>query len=418
MGKRSHSEAIQPPQLEADNAVPSLKRAKPATKKVANKSQKNDPKAKAITLLLENADELIDCLQSLKTKQLGNSTQPDKLAVAAEDAAMPTTIQRLSSLGNKLVSAFEMLGKQPVQETRSETQTAKEYTVPIFPPSVVTKWTAADTRQTFPPLPAVLDPKLETAALTHSGKLDLPADEMSYERLEWMGDVYIEVIASALIYQTFPTLPPGRSSQLREICVRNTTLSQFSLHYGLDKRADFPEEFGLGGRAGGTKVSQKQRIKALGDIFESYVGAIIISDPKDGVQRAAKWLKALWAPLAEKHILKEEASAPEPERKTLPKTDLEVAIGGKSIKLEYKEIAPVKKHRDHDLDLYTMGCFLTGWGEVNKQIGFGSALGKKEAGQKAAQMALDNKKLIKVYREKKLQFLAARAQQLKDEEKS
>ncbi|KAK0705109.1 ribonuclease III domain-containing protein [Lasiosphaeris hirsuta] len=409
MGKRSHSEAIQP-QLEVANAFSSPKRAKTATKKVEKNTQKSDPKSKAIALLLENADELIDCLQSLKATGLAE----------AEEAEVPTTTRRLSSLSSKLVSAFEVLGKQPVEEAKSKAPTAKEYLTPVFPPSVVTKWTAADISKRYPPLPAVLDPKLETAALTHSGKLDLPTDEMSYERLEWMGDAYLEVIVSALIYQTFPTLPPGKSSQLREMCIRNSTLSQFSLYYGLNKRANFPDEFDLGGRSGGTQVSQKHRVKALGDIFESYVGAIILSDPKDGVQRTADWLKALWAPMMERHILKEEAlaSAPVPERKTLPKTDLEAAIGGKSIKLEYKEIGPAKKDRDHDLVLFTIGCFLTGWGEVDKQIGFGSALGKKEAGQKAAQMALNNKKLMKVYREKKSQFLAARAQQLKDGEKS
>ena len=59
--------------------------------------------------------------------------------------------------------------------------------------------------------------------------------------------------------------------------------------------------------------------------------------------------------------------------------------------------------------MFTVGCFLTGWGETDKQIGFGSALGKKEAGAKAAQLALDNRKLLKVYIDKKKEYMEARA---------
>jgi len=93
----------------------------------------------------------------------------------------------------------------------------------------------------------------------------------SYEQLEWIGDVYLELIASELIAQTFPTLDPGRASQYREMLIRNSTLGQFSLHYGLDRRANFPAEFGLGGRPNGTQASEKHRAKAPGDIFEAYV---------------------------------------------------------------------------------------------------------------------------------------------------
>lgn len=276
------------------------------------------------------------------------------------------------------------------------------------------KWTSSTISKSYPPLPPVLDSALETAALTHSGMRKSLSDP-SYERLEWIGDVYLELIASELIYQTFPTAEPGKSSQYREMLIRNSTLGGYSTHYGLDKRANFPAEFGLGGRVNGTKVSDRQRMKALGDIFEAYVGALVRADPENGFRQASEWLKALWGPVLERQIREEEGSnAKHVDLK--PKTVLEQLIGAPGIKIEYKDLPSTgKKDRDTKQPLYSVGCLLNGWGETGLQLGYGSALGKKEAGQKAAQMALDNKKVIKKYAEKKKAFAAARAAQAEKE---
>jgi ribonuclease-3 len=241
--------------------------------------------------------------------------------------------------------------------------------------------------------------------------------DLSYERLEWIGDVYLELIASELIYATFGTLEPGKCSQYREMLVRNSTLGQFSVHYGLDKRANFPDEFGLGGRPRGTTVSQKQRTKALGDIFEAYVGALVRSDPEHGIRRATEWLKALWAPLLERHIRDEESGA-HVISDVNPKTQLDRLIGGHGVKIEYRDLpSNGKRDKDTKQQLFVVGCFLHGWGETGLQLGFGSALGKKEAGQNAALKAMENKKLIKKFAEKKKAFQAARAAQAEKAEK-
>jgi ribonuclease-3 len=234
----------------------------------------------------------------------------------------------------------------------------------------------------------------------------------SYEQLEWIGDVYLELIASELIAQTFPTLDPGRSSHYREMLVRNSTLGQFSVHYGLDKRANFPAEFGLGGRPNGTKASEKQRAKALGDIFEAYVGAIVRSDPENGMRRATEWLKVLWGPVLERQIREEESGTRVKDRELNPKTQLEQLIGGPGVRIEYKDLpSGGKKDRDTNQELFFVGCFLTGWGETGLQLGFGGALGKKEAGQKAAVKAMENKKLMKKLGEKRKALVAAKAAQ-------
>ncbi|KAK3946316.1 ribonuclease III [Diplogelasinospora grovesii] len=398
MGKRNRSEFANG---STGTVEPVTKRKKPAP------GQEDD----ALEVLLENADALIECIRSLKSQK----SKSDR-SIKVEDLE-PTTRKSLSSLSVKLLPALQKFASQQkspqpaLQSLPSQQQVEEPNEGPKIqiPPAAVTKWTAASITKSYPPLPAVLDPVLETMALTHSGMT--PANpEMSYERLEWIGDAYLEIIASCFIYQTFPKLPPGECSLYREQLIRNVTLAAYARHYGLDKRANFPAEFGFGGRPGGTTATEKQREKALGDIFEAYVGAIILSDPQNGVQRVSDWLKVLWGGQLEKHIVQEEkgtklAILPN----TSPKTLLETAIGVKGIKIEYRDLpAKQKKDRDNNLPLFTVGCFLHGWGETNKQLGFGSATGKKEAGHKAAQMALDNKKLINVYINKKKAFLAAR----------
>ncbi|KAK3902963.1 ribonuclease III domain-containing protein [Staphylotrichum tortipilum] len=322
------------------------------------------------------------------------------------ESAQPPTIQTPTEPTPKR--------SKPTTTTPAPATTLSQSTGPVPSPQIpawtgFTKWTSESITRTRPPLPAVLDPALETAALTHSGMRKNLSDP-SYERLEWLGDVYLELISSELIAQTFPTLDPGRCSHYREMLVRNSTLGQFSVHYGLDRRANFPAEFGLGGRPNGTKASDKQRAKALGDIFEAYVGAIIRSDPANGLGRAAEWLKALWGPVLERHIRDEETGARVNDRALNPKTQLEQLIGAPGVKLEYRDLpSNGKKDRDTKQELFSVGCFLNGWGETGLQLGYGSALGKKEAGQKAAVQAMENKKLIKKFADKKKALMAARA---------
>jgi ribonuclease-3 len=237
-----------------------------------------------------------------------------------------------------------------------------------------------------------------------------------YEKLEWIGDVYLELIASEFLFQTFPSLDPGKMTHYREMLVRNTTLGQFSVHYGLDKRANFPAEFGLGGRPNGTKVSEKQRTKALGDIFEAYVGALVRSDPENGLRRAAEWLKVLWGPVLEMQIREEESGGGVVNKDLGPKTELARLIGAPGVKIEYRDLPTHgKKDRATGGELFFVGCFLNGWGETDLQLGYGQALGKKEAGQKAAAKALENKKLMKKFAEKKKALMAARAAQAEKE---
>ncbi|KAK7752255.1 hypothetical protein SLS62_005789 [Diatrype stigma] len=259
-------------------------------------------------------------------------------------------------------------------------------------PTSLTRWTPQDIpSHGMPPLPPVLDPLLEQAALTHSAT--------------------------------------GRSAQLREKLVKNETLSSYTLQYRLNERTRFPAEFDLHGRVGGSQASQKAKKKVLGDVFEAYVAAAILGDP-DGLSRVVTWLKALWSTSISKEIRDEHkahtakvmhaaeigssngnsnttSNAGVIDQDLNPKVVLAKTIVSKGVKISYEDLGEPKKAKDSGLPLYTVGVFLDGWGETHLQLGHGSGLSKKQAGAKAAQKALENKRLINKFEAKKLDFQAA-----------
>ncbi|KAK5660842.1 hypothetical protein OQA88_12213 [Cercophora sp. LCS_1] len=423
--KRSHSNAT----ASASNAPSTRpsKRAKPdGGSRRADDSNAPDS---AVELLRDHADELIDYLRCLKTE----GTQRGRQSAQPTSESIWTT-DRVSTLFRTVLPAIETFATTSSHDATSATapQTTKTATdpkestatghkttallttteesesdaglLPAVRSSSIRKWEPEDFTIERPPLPQVMNARLEHAALTHSGNNE---GVINYERLEWLGDTYLETIATLLIHHTFPDLREGRCAQIRELLVRNSTLAEFAKEFGLDKRAKLPQEFTEQGRIGGTKASEKQMVKVLGDLFEAYIGAIILSDPKHGVNRVTEWLRIVWAPMIEPHLKTELRR--EPASTILPKTQLERLIGAKEVKIEYRDLPSHKKHKEHNLPVFTVGCFLHGWGESDKQLGYGTALNKKEAGQNAAKMALENRKMLKPFVEKKEAYEKARA---------
>ncbi|GIK00573.1 hypothetical protein Aspvir_004600 [Aspergillus viridinutans] len=226
----------------------------------------------------------------------------------------------------------------------------------------------------IPELPPILDSSLELAVFTHPG---LSKDSKStYDRLEILGDAYIELIATRLIWSRFEDISSGQISQIRELLVKNETLSEFATLYGLDGRASIPQDL----------LNQPRRwIKTKGDIFESYVAAVILSRPTDGYHVAEQWLTQLWLPRLTDTVIRRTALD---AKETLAKK-----IMGKGVKLKYvDERSPVQLRGG--MQTFYVGVYLTGWGWQNKHLGSGHGPSKAVAGDAAARQALLNEPLI------------------------
>ena len=229
----------------------------------------------------------------------------------------------------------------------------------------------------LPPLPPILSPELEDAALTHPA---LTKDHTSsYERLEFLGDAYIELIASRLIYPRFPRLTAGRLSQKRELLVKNETLAEYSVAYGFDTRAKIPSDFCVPGPG-----RSKLWTKTMGDLFEAYAAAVVLADPQNGFQALEKWLSELWAPK-----LYDENDA-EPPLNEKAKVELSQKVGGKAVKLEYRHEIDPEVARKIAKPQFEIGAYLTGWGYEGVKIGMGKGLNKVDAGNRAAMEALES----------------------------
>ncbi|OHE99248.1 RNase3 domain-containing protein [Colletotrichum orchidophilum] len=390
-------------------------------------SKRRHTEDEAIDLIIDRGNDLIKCLQALTKSKTRTSIHREDL-------------QRLRQLSKVLLPSFEELAGEgntqdlesgEIDENEEENAshekdgssiTPRQDSVLSGPPIpsfiLIKPWTPVDIPNSMPPLPKITNPVLEMAAFTHAGVAKHKSD-LSYDRLEWLGDAYVELISSSLIFQTFGGMSTGQCSQLRELLIRNANLGEYSTHYKLFERANLPLEFKPKGNQPAAVKPQEIK-KVRGDLFEAYVAAVILSDPTDGLTRATEWLKALWAmtikdqirSVAKKpglQIVKELGETVAEESKLPPKVLLSHAIGANGINIRYEDLpnANRKDKYNKKLALFSVGVFLDGWGEKNRLLGTGSDLNKKEAGQKAAQMALNNKKLLRVYQEKKKAFLAA-----------
>lgn len=379
----------------------------------------------ALKNLSENADELIECLTALKKRNLNSANQDPE-----DDYRLQ---EQLSIIGTKLVPSLSVFGARDDENSKSfisgelttqnglaagdkSKQSLAELGLSVPTPAQVPPWSASDITADLPEIPKIYDSELEAIVFTHPGISDGP----NYERLEWLGDAYVELISSILISKKFSHLPSGRWTQLRERIVRNITLAEYFRDYGLETRAKVPESILKGGTQGRGRSSDKDIIKTQADMFEAYVAAAIISDPQNGLTNTIKWLRGVWSRTLEKDIRQVErlqsnrtpaAEFHEPQARKQeqhPKQEVSNRIMVPGVFIRYEKMECSKRDKNLGLPLFSVGLYLDGWGEKGKLLGIGTALSVKEAGAKAAQDALNNKKLLGALEAKKRAYLEAR----------
>ncbi len=253
----------------------------------------------------------------------------------------------------------------------------------------VTKATTDQTSQdgssnTLPDLPPI-SAAMSKAVFTHQSILsnkENTSQHASYERLEFLGDVYVELMATRLIWDKFKDVPAGRLSQIRELLVKNETLGKIAVNYGLDERVN---------ATASVRANPKQWAKVKGDLIEAYVAAVVLADDRiggAGFAAAEDWLHQLWIPKLEKMLAEK---APDLNAKDA----LSRKVVSRGVTLEYLEERPMKQLQGGQ-QTYFIGAYLSGWGYQGHLLGRGQGLNKTSAGNKAAEDALQNPLIDKI----------------------
>lgn len=94
----------------------------------------------------------------------------------------------------------------------------------------------------------------------------LPLQEMSYERLEFIGDAILGAVVATYLYQRYPDQAEGFMSKLRTKIVNGKMLGYLSDKIGFPKFAIISKQV--------EDVHGRNNYKIMEDVFEAFIGAI------------------------------------------------------------------------------------------------------------------------------------------------
>ena len=96
----------------------------------------------------------------------------------------------------------------------------------------------------------------------------IPLQEMSYERLEFLGDSILGMIVASYLYERFPDQNEGFLSKIRTKIVNGKMLGFLSDKIGFPKFAIISKQV--------EESNGRTNFKIMEDIFEAFIGAIYI----------------------------------------------------------------------------------------------------------------------------------------------
>jgi ribonuclease III len=206
------------------------------------------------------------------------------------------------------------------------------------------------------------DASLLQEALTHRSFAEGRESGRNYERLEFLGDAVLGLVATEWLFEKYPSLPEGKLAKLKGYLVSTPVLGRHAIALGLGEslRMGIGEE-----RSGG-----RTKLSLLADSMEAVIGATYL----DGGLKAAQ--KLIW-------VLLEVASADGAAQFGEAKTDLQEWAQGRGWELPVYKLA-AESGPDHR-KVFTVECWLQG--ELRGQ---GEGESKKIAEQRAAAAALQN----------------------------
>jgi ribonuclease-3 len=153
--------------------------------------------------------------------------------------------------------------------------------------------------KSFRELHAFEDPALLDQAMTHPSYANEHPGTPTYQRLEFLGDAVLQLVASQLLLTRFPDLDEGGLSKARARLVDRTHCAELAGDLGIP--AALRTERGLaGGVAPGSKV--------LADAFEALVAAIYVDGGLEAARAAISPLLAKKADALDVDMLKDAKS--------------------------------------------------------------------------------------------------------------
>jgi dsRNA-specific ribonuclease len=226
-----------------------------------------------------------------------------------------------------------------------------------------------------PPLPPIHNKDLERQCFTHVSYLHDPVNKqlgsstMHYERLEFLGDSYMNYCVTKILYTCLPDIREGELTRFRSQLISNDNIRHYAIMYG------FPERILLS--SGAEKDEVREAGKKVADIFEAYIGGILTDQPEDGERIVRQWMEAIIRPQLEeaerisKLILNVNKNA---------KQELYVLIDAERLPAPKYVIT---KEGTTNID-FEVACIVQG-----KELGRGWGTNKNEAGTRAAMQVLE-----------------------------
>lgn len=204
---------------------------------------------------------------------------------------------------------------------------------------------------------------LETAFTHTSYANEHRALKVSHnERLEFLGDAVLQLMISKYLYRTYPTYPEGEMSKLRSTFVREESLASFARLCGFN-------DYVLLGK-GEERSGGRDRDTILGDVFEAFLGALLLDQGEETVER---FLHQVMIPELEKGNF---------ERVTDYKTHLQelLQVNGE-VDIRYQVLS--EEGPAHD-KVFEVAVLVDG-----RKLGQGKGRSKKLAEQAAARKAVE-----------------------------
>ena len=205
------------------------------------------------------------------------------------------------------------------------------------------------------------DLSLYEEALTHSSfNATAKTKHVDYERLEFLGDSLVGFVTSELCFRYHPEMQQGDLTRLRSRFIRTEGEAALALELNLGSYVRVGNSFG---------ADAKTSSRILEDVFESFVGALVLDQGKEFAHQF------VWN-LFEKEI--EVARFVSSEN---PKSELQEAI-----QAEFKEAVTyelLSEEGSANDKRYSVGAFFEGL-----ELGRGSGKRNKEAATEAAKDAL------------------------------